>query len=608
MEMLQCPITKQLFKSPVLASDGHSYEKSAIEKWYQGHDTSPMTGVIVTKALVPNYALKSQVNQWKKDQLFGKAGKQTINALTTQLVGASTTSDAYSIVCRISKVVSDNTDFCLMTPSAVLNLKQLVSSKRLVDSKLMVEFSELEQVCQAQLVSMQERYHTNSKKLIGCTIANDFMSKQVNHSKQFVHAAKKKLKQAKAKFNEAKQNVNDQKALLSTSEANLQADVDNAADVGQMRSEYSSTKSNMEVQLSSLSSSLSLQLSLAVTSAGLSLVRRAASLCSSRHSHSEETKQESSSEVHQLSSQVHQTRPELKWLYEEGMEYFYGSELKTTLNKKRGKMFIEASAASGFPMAQATSKIWKRTKKGFLLLMKIEKETHYHWAQFMLGMCYADGHGIKLNQFKAQFWFDKARKQGNSAKVHDGLENSSSQAVIQGIQGIARPQEFVLMEDEQFELEEVLIMSLSGADSPLSIEELVGVDIPQSSYLQIQATLNQMSSANIVRVTQRSLSDPLNRYSLTSGSRSFTARPARIDQRRVQLAIPPRHRRRYGMVAPRPVQSERSRVNYDVVRSSRGRGHDPRSPVVFAHPYDDIMNLNGLTPPTFQESESLRSP
>lgn len=39
-----CPITYELFREPVVAWDGHTYEKSAIEKWLLNRDTSPRTG------------------------------------------------------------------------------------------------------------------------------------------------------------------------------------------------------------------------------------------------------------------------------------------------------------------------------------------------------------------------------------------------------------------------------------------------------------------------------------------------------------------------------------------------------------------------------------
>lgn len=43
-----CPITHGLMRDPVRASDGHVYERLAIERWFAQRQTSPMNGTIVT--------------------------------------------------------------------------------------------------------------------------------------------------------------------------------------------------------------------------------------------------------------------------------------------------------------------------------------------------------------------------------------------------------------------------------------------------------------------------------------------------------------------------------------------------------------------------------
>jgi hypothetical protein len=40
---LICPITHKIFQDPVLAGDGHVYERAAIVKWIQANGTSPIT-------------------------------------------------------------------------------------------------------------------------------------------------------------------------------------------------------------------------------------------------------------------------------------------------------------------------------------------------------------------------------------------------------------------------------------------------------------------------------------------------------------------------------------------------------------------------------------
>ena len=50
------------FQDPVIAADGHSYERSAIEEWLSHHNTSPLTNLkLPHKHLVPNRAIKSAV-------------------------------------------------------------------------------------------------------------------------------------------------------------------------------------------------------------------------------------------------------------------------------------------------------------------------------------------------------------------------------------------------------------------------------------------------------------------------------------------------------------------------------------------------------------------
>eukprot|EP00271_Cylindrocystis_brebissonii_P011292 TRINITY_DN2843_c0_g1_i1.p1 TRINITY_DN2843_c0_g1~~TRINITY_DN2843_c0_g1_i1.p1 ORF type:complete len:971 (-),score=188.09 TRINITY_DN2843_c0_g1_i1:936-3848(-) len=62
---LFCPITQEMMVTPVLAADGHTYERLAIIQWLETNDRSPMTNVpLPSKALVPNHAVKSMITEW----------------------------------------------------------------------------------------------------------------------------------------------------------------------------------------------------------------------------------------------------------------------------------------------------------------------------------------------------------------------------------------------------------------------------------------------------------------------------------------------------------------------------------------------------------------
>ncbi|KAG5187994.1 WD repeat, SAM and U-box domain-containing 1 [Tribonema minus] len=54
-----CPITRELMRDPVIAADGHTYDREAIEMWLRTHDTSPKAGQPMDHLfLVPNHNLK----------------------------------------------------------------------------------------------------------------------------------------------------------------------------------------------------------------------------------------------------------------------------------------------------------------------------------------------------------------------------------------------------------------------------------------------------------------------------------------------------------------------------------------------------------------------
>lgn len=59
-----CPITREVMEDPVIAADGHTYEREAIELWFRNNRNprSPKTNQILSSTqLFPNYALKNAI-------------------------------------------------------------------------------------------------------------------------------------------------------------------------------------------------------------------------------------------------------------------------------------------------------------------------------------------------------------------------------------------------------------------------------------------------------------------------------------------------------------------------------------------------------------------
>ena len=52
-------------KDPVVTSDGHTYEREAIEDWLRTNDSSPITGEpLPSKAVIPNIQLRVQIGEF----------------------------------------------------------------------------------------------------------------------------------------------------------------------------------------------------------------------------------------------------------------------------------------------------------------------------------------------------------------------------------------------------------------------------------------------------------------------------------------------------------------------------------------------------------------
>eukprot|EP00210_Caulerpa_lentillifera_P005472 g5232.t1 len=68
IESFKCPITKQIMITPVIASDGHTYEYLAISEWIKQKGTSPMSDMKLSNTtLHHNHELKSKIEAWREN-------------------------------------------------------------------------------------------------------------------------------------------------------------------------------------------------------------------------------------------------------------------------------------------------------------------------------------------------------------------------------------------------------------------------------------------------------------------------------------------------------------------------------------------------------------
>ena len=52
----------EIMRDPVMCTDGHTYDRAAIESWLVTHNTSPLTNAALpNRNLIPNHALRNLI-------------------------------------------------------------------------------------------------------------------------------------------------------------------------------------------------------------------------------------------------------------------------------------------------------------------------------------------------------------------------------------------------------------------------------------------------------------------------------------------------------------------------------------------------------------------
>lgn len=83
-----CPITNDVMRDPVIDSEGHTYERTAIVQWLQTNPRSPITRKPMTVAdLKPNRALAEAIDRWQQTTPLPSAPPPTqyYNAMPTPI-------------------------------------------------------------------------------------------------------------------------------------------------------------------------------------------------------------------------------------------------------------------------------------------------------------------------------------------------------------------------------------------------------------------------------------------------------------------------------------------------------------------------------------------
>lgn len=102
-----CPITKEVMKDPVQIASGQTYERSAIQKWFQaGQTRCPMGEDLKNTKMKSNFALRQSIEEWRERNCTSRLD------MAERLLLASQPADASELL----KVLTDLQALCEEDP------------------------------------------------------------------------------------------------------------------------------------------------------------------------------------------------------------------------------------------------------------------------------------------------------------------------------------------------------------------------------------------------------------------------------------------------------------------------------------------------------------
>ena len=140
-----CPITYDKMKDPVVASDGHSYERSAIEEILRGpHPLSPLTRATLGMTLVPNLNLRRRIDDHEAelDRMTEQMAARLATAVAEAESAANVKEAAAKAAAEAKEAAANAKEAAANAKEAAANAKEAAASaeiealrKQLADAK-----------------------------------------------------------------------------------------------------------------------------------------------------------------------------------------------------------------------------------------------------------------------------------------------------------------------------------------------------------------------------------------------------------------------------------------------------------------------------------------
>jgi hypothetical protein len=251
-----CPITHEILKDPVITCDGITYERTAIEEWFQkGKISSPMTGMpLPVTTLTPNVALKKVIGEayLEISAMVKKVRELEAEICTFQMEkdfkeGTQDRDDGTSLITKQRKLFKNKRKRCEEeiyriegTDQAIRSLAERYSS--VLDSK-QIRLELVEESIQ-QFISKRVRIETQITRNSGM----DAEAEEEEGSCLISEEGAKTKKELRS-IKKASKSLKRQKNLLLEE---IHRDVSELARCGERRVELQKEKSSQEAVIQSL--------------------------------------------------------------------------------------------------------------------------------------------------------------------------------------------------------------------------------------------------------------------------------------------------------------------------------------------------------------------
>ena len=154
-----CPVrhTDEPMEDPVVAADGHTYEREAIAEWLERSKTSPVTREkLQSTRLTPNHHLKSQIAQWREEQRGDVPRQRRLEELLNQVMWSTASPEAAVALSALRDFVAETQT--LIPPAQLKRLgRMLRGDEELWSDAVEGAYEEVEHQRQALLRSLRSK-------------------------------------------------------------------------------------------------------------------------------------------------------------------------------------------------------------------------------------------------------------------------------------------------------------------------------------------------------------------------------------------------------------------------------------------------------------------